>query len=79
MSFTVSHASAILPFCYRKVINDKGGTASVCIYGIQADLVGDDNLNNTLEPSKKEQSDHGLVRLTAALPSQSFNNTALKL
>lgn len=61
MSFTVSHASAVLPFCYRKVINDKGGTASVCLYGIEQDLVEDFELRKALESSKQESSDNGNV------------------
>lgn len=61
MEFTVAHASGVLPFCYRKVINDKGGTASVCLYGIERDFVEDPDLREALEPSKKENSQHGTV------------------
>lgn len=61
MSFTVTNASAILPFCYRELINDKGGTASVCVYGIQQDLVEDDDLRQALEPSKIWKEDFGSV------------------
>ncbi|KAG6363611.1 hypothetical protein INS49_008712 [Diaporthe citri] len=60
MSFTVSHASAILPFCYRKVINDKGGTATVCLYGIEQALVEDPALRKALEPSKQESFENGI-------------------
>lgn len=61
MSFIVSHASAVLPFCYRKVINDKGGTASVCLYGIEQALVEDPKLRKALEPSKQENPENGIV------------------
>lgn len=61
MEFTVAHASGVLPFCYRKVINDKGGTASVCHYGIERDFVEDPDLREALEPSKQENPQHGNV------------------
>lgn len=61
MSFTVSHACAVLPFCYRKAINDKGGTASVCLYGLHQDLVEDKNLREILEPSRVKTAETGIV------------------
>lgn len=70
MSFTVSHAAAILPFCYRKVINDKGGTACVCLYGIQQDLVEDSQMRKALEPSKQENSENGIVSLVLILSAR---------
>ncbi|KAK7708019.1 hypothetical protein SLS64_006841 [Diaporthe eres] len=59
MNPTISHPSAILPFCYREIINDKGGQASVCLHGIQEDLVEDAALRKALEPSRNEDKGHG--------------------
>lgn len=61
MNHTISHPSIILPFCYRELINEKGGTASVCLYGIQWDLVGDLALRNALEPSRESNKEYGPV------------------
>ncbi|KAL2278790.1 hypothetical protein FJTKL_14133 [Diaporthe vaccinii] len=60
MNYTISHASAVLPFCYREVINDKGGTASVCLHGIQQDLVEDSALRKALEPSRNLNKEYGI-------------------
>lgn len=65
MSFTVSHASAVLPFCYKKALNDKGGTADVGLYGIEPDLVEDSKLRTALEPSKQESPENGIISPTA--------------
>lgn len=61
MSPIISHSSTVLPFCYREVINDKGGTASVCLYGIQQDLVEDEAFRKALEPSRHFNKEHGMV------------------
>lgn len=61
MSQIISHPSTILPFCYREVINDKGGTASVCLYGIQQDLVDDATFRKALEPSRELNKKYGIV------------------
>lgn len=61
MNQIISHPSIILPFCYREVINDKGGTASVCLYGIQQDLVEDVTLRKALEPSRDSNKEYGIV------------------
>lgn len=61
MNHIISHPSIILPLCYREVINDKGGTASVCLCGIQQDLVEDLALRNALEPSRNLKEEYGPV------------------
>lgn len=72
MNPTISHPSAILPFCYREIINDKGGQASVCLHGIQEDLVEDAALRKALEPSRNEDKGHGPVSQPHPLVSSSI-------
>lgn len=58
--------SCILPFCYSKRINEKGGTASVQMYGIQEDLVVSKPLRDALHSSLKRDPKFGPVRCYAA-------------
>lgn len=61
MDQSFPQGSCILPFCYRKPINEKGGTASVQMYGMQEDLVVSENLRQVLQCSRKNHPEFGWV------------------
>lgn len=81
MNPTIPHTSDILPFCYREIINDKGGQASVCLVGIQEDVVEDAALRKALEPSRKQKKGHGSVSqphpLTVSYSIMNSTNTPI--
>lgn len=66
MEQAFAKGSCILPFCYSKPINEKGGTASVEMYGVQEDLVAPGLLQQALLSSRKEVPGFGWVRDKAA-------------
>lgn len=66
MDQSFPQGSCILPFCYSKHINAKGGTASVQMYGMQEDLVVSKGLREALHSSRKKDPKFGWVRRHAA-------------
>lgn len=61
MDASIPHALSILPFCFKRLINDKGGTAGVYQYKIQHDLVSDPSLQEALQDSLVEDDEFGKV------------------
>lgn len=59
MDTSIPHASSILPFCFKRLINDKGGTAGVYQYKIQHDLVSDPSLKEALQDSLVDDDEFG--------------------
>lgn len=61
MSKTVYHLDHVVPICYKKKVNGKGGTAQVFQIWIQEDFIPD-SLRSTMQNSRVDGTIFGTVR-----------------